>query len=184
MIVIVDYQMGNVGSILNMLKRLGAEAIVSSDESLVRKADKLILPGVGAFDRGMRNLNESGLIPALSERVLEQKVPFLGIWIKGQTVRFQFDSQANGHKIPHMGWNTLSVKRSNGLLTNLRDDPRFYFVHSYHVRCDEEEDVLATTFHGYEFPSVLARENILGTQFHPEKSHKFGMQILKNFAEM
>lgn len=202
MIVIVDYQMGNVGSIVNMLKRVGAEATVSSDEAVVRSADRLILPGVGAFDRGMKNLNDSGLVPTLSEKVLNQKTPFLGIcigmhlltegseegglpglgWIKGETVRFKFAAEGNGHKIPHMGWNTLTVKKPNKLLASMDEEPRFYFVHSYHLRCDAA-DVLATTCHGYEFPSAVAKGNILGTQFHPEKSHKFGMKILKNFAE-
>jgi imidazole glycerol-phosphate synthase subunit HisH len=204
MIVVIDYDMGNVGSILNMVKRIGAEAIISTDKAVVRRADKLILPGVGVFDHGMHNLRESGLAPVLSERVLEYRVPVLGIclgmqlltkgseegnlaglgWIDAETVRFKFDGPANGYKIPHMGWNTVSIRKPGSLLTALHDEPRFYFVHSYHVRCHQETDILATTCYGYEFPSAIARDNIFGTQFHPEKSHRFGMRVLKDFADM
>jgi glutamine amidotransferase len=205
MIVIIDYGLGNLGSIANMLKKVRAEAKISSDPAEIEKADKLILPGVGAFDHGMQNLEEQGLIPLLNRRVLEEKTPTLGLclgmqlftgsseegarpglgWIEGKTVRFRFDPNQSGLKIPHMGWNFIQPKCDSPLWTDwYGEETRFYFVHSYHVECHDPNDILATTVHGYEFTSMVQRENIIGTQFHPEKSHKFGMNLMKNFAEL
>lgn len=204
MIVIIDYGMGNVGSILNMLRRIGAAAQVSSKPGEIDKADKLILPGVGTFDHGMANLSERGLIPLLNNKVLEQKCPVLGIclgmqllsktseegvlpglgWIDAATRRFCFDEKSAHLKIPHMGWDV--VKPMNGgkpLFEGFDAPPRFYFVHSYHVCCSKSEDVLGTSFYGYEFTAAVRRGNVMGTQFHPEKSHKFGMRLLRNFAD-
>jgi glutamine amidotransferase len=203
MIVIIDYGMGNLGSILNMLKKIGAPASVSADAREIANADKLILPGVGAFDTGMKRLNELNLIDLLNDKVRVRKTPTLGVclgmqllmqkseegllpglgWIDGETVRFRFDPQETHLKIPHMGWNTISIKRQGVPFRDMPPDARFYFVHSYHVTCEHEEDVLTTTEYGYEFVSGLQRENIMGAQFHPEKSHKFGMKLLKNFVE-
>lgn len=202
MIVIVDYRMGNVGSVLNMLKRVGASAKISSDAVEIAAADKLILPGVGAFDTGMTHLRERGLIELLNRRVLEDQVPVLGIclgmqllmrrseegtlpglgWIPGETIRFRFDPQTTGLKIPHMGWNTAKPMHTDSLFGDAGAETRFYFVHSYHVVCDEPADQLAITHHGYDFASAVQRGNIMGTQFHPEKSHRFGMKLLRNFA--
>jgi glutamine amidotransferase len=201
MMVIIDYGMGNLGSIHNMLRRLGTEAIVTSDHAAIQSARKLILPGVGAFDHGMENLARLGLIPVLNEAVLAKKTPVLGIclgmqllsrrseegqlpglgWIDAQTVRFRFPENSARLKIPHMGWNFISPRTTHPLLEGL-DNPRFYFVHSYHVCCDCPEHVLATCRHGIEFTAAVCKDNILGTQFHPEKSHRFGMALLKNFA--
>ena len=203
MIVIVDYKLGNVGSIRNMLKKIGAAASVSSDPSEISKAEKLILPGVGAFDGGIRLLNESGVRPLLEELVLERKIPTLGVclgmqlmtrgseegsepglgWVAAKTVAFDQAIRHGTLKIPHMGWNGLRVKANDFLLREL-DQSRFYFVHSYHVKCDDQSAVLATTEHGEEFVSVYRVGNIWGTQFHPEKSHRFGMKLLANFAEL
>lgn len=203
-IVIVDYQMGNVGSILNMLKRVGADATISSDVEVIERADKLILPGVGAFDSGMSNIDHLGLMPVLNMKALTQKVPVLGIclgmqllfeeseegelpglgWVNGKVIRFQFGETNSDLKVPHMGWNTVIVERGNTLFSNLNDDSRFYFVHSYHAVCERETDVLTRTNYGYEFVSSVQNDNIFGTQFHPEKSHKFGTQIYKNFVEL
>jgi len=203
MIVVVDYGMGNVGSMLNMLKKAGARAVLSCDPADIASADRLILPGVGAFDAGMRHLRERGLVEPLQRKVVDQQAPILGVclgmqlfttgseeggepglgWVEATTVRFQFAEPANGLRIPHMGWNHLSPRRPHALTRSLPDDPRFYFVHSYHLRCQRAEDVVATTWHGYEFPSVIARSNVMGTQFHPEKSHKYGLALLKAFAE-
>lgn len=204
MIVIVNYGVGNLGSVFNMLKKVGADAVISSDSVEIEKADKLILPGVGAFDEGMKHLQESNLIGILSEKALARRTPTLGIclgmqllmqkseegdlpglgWIEGGNVRFRFDD-SNGHlKIPHMGWNTVTVKRHDSLFKDLDQEARFYFVHSYHVVCKREDDVLAKTHHGDDFVSALQSGNIMGTQFHPEKSHKFGMKLLSNFAEL
>ncbi|MBN1936398.1 MAG: imidazole glycerol phosphate synthase subunit HisH [Anaerolineae bacterium] len=203
MIAIIDYGMGNLGSILNMLKKVGAETVISSDAALIERADKLILPGVGAFDYGIKNLTEHGLIPLLNAQVIESKKPILGLclgmqlftrhsaegqlpglgWIDAETVRFQFD-QANVHlKVPHMGWNSLRVCQPHPIFIDLDNEPRFYFVHSYHVVCADTRNVLAQTRYGDDFASVIGQGNITGVQFHPEKSHRFGMQLLKNFAE-
>jgi glutamine amidotransferase len=203
MIVIIDYHMGNLGSILNMLKRIGAPAKVSSETADIMAATKLILPGVGAFDNGMRKLAQADLLPLLQEKVLIQKTPVLGIclgmqlltrsseegslpglgWIDGRTVRFKFGPEHSGLKVPHMGWNTVAFRPDSVLARDHETEPRFYFVHSYHVVCNRKEDVAGTTVHGYEFASAVQKDNIFGVQFHPEKSHKFGMQLLKNFVE-
>ena len=203
MIVIIDYGMGNLGSIANMLKKVGAEAVVSSEAAVIERADKLILPGVGAFDNGMKSLAERGMIPLLNAKVLRDKTPILGLclgmqlftqrseegqlrglgWLEAETIRFKFD-QAHVHlKIPHMGWNTLQICQPHPLFAEMYAEPRFYFVHSYHVVCTDARTVLAQTHYGYDFASAVAKENIVGVQFHPEKSHKFGMKLLRNFAE-
>ncbi|MDP6543346.1 MAG: imidazole glycerol phosphate synthase subunit HisH [Phycisphaerae bacterium] len=206
MIAIVDYNMGNVGSIRNMLRKIGAESVITSDVDEISRASKLILPGVGAFDTGMTHIKQMGLLDVLNEMVLERKVPVLGIclgmqlitrrsaegelpglgWIQADTVRFDFDHQTEDAKIPHMGWNVARPRHCDTLFKGLEDqeDTAFYFVHSYHVLCDDEADVLAAATHGYEFTCAIEKGNILATQFHPEKSHRYGMQLLKNFVEM
>ena len=201
MITIVDYEMGNVGSILNMLKHLGQPARISSRPEDIRAATKLILPGVGAFDAGMKNLAAKGLRAALDEAALERKTPLLGIclgmqllshsseegherglgWLDARTVRFHFDAEAD-LKVPHMGWNLVRPCRADPLLAGLERDARFYFVHSFHLVCRNRDDEIARTTHGYEFASIVRRGHIQGTQFHPEKSHRFGMKLLGNFA--
>jgi imidazole glycerol-phosphate synthase subunit HisH len=204
MIVVIDYGMGNMGSILNMLKKVGAEAIVSSDKSVIERATKLILPGVGAFDNGMKNLNRLDLVPVLNRKAQDEKIPVLGVclgmqlltkgseegdlpglgWIDAETIKFRFDKTDSSLKIPHMGWNTVEIKQPDGIFADMHEEPRFYFVHSYYVRCVEEADVLATTHYGLDFTSAVRRANICGTQFHPEKSHKFGMKVFKNFVNL
>lgn len=203
MIVIVDYGVGNLGSIKNMFKKIGYKAEPSSDPSVLREAEKLILPGVGAFDAGMKNLRERGIIDLLNELVLEKKVPVLGHclgmqlmtkksaegteaglgWIEAESIRFTFEEHQSHLKIPHMGWNTLNIQRPHPIVSNLEAEARFYFVHTYHIVCKNDSDVVAYTDYGYNFASVIQKENIIGAQFHPEKSHKFGMQFLRNFAE-
>jgi glutamine amidotransferase len=203
MIVIVDYGLGNLGSIANMLKKVGAERVISADRSVIESADKLILPGVGAFDTGMRNLCDLHLIPVLNVKALEEKVPVLGVclgmqlltlkseegslpglgWLDAETVRFRFDIANQNLKVPHMGWNFINIKRPSPIFDGMYEDPRFYFVHSYHVVCQRGENILATTEYGYEFASVVINENIIGVQFHPEKSHKFGIKLFRNFVE-
>ncbi|MGE5361135.1 MAG: imidazole glycerol phosphate synthase subunit HisH [Bacteroidales bacterium] len=203
MIVIVDYGMGNLGSIKNMLGRLGVQSTVTSDPAAVVSAAKLILPGVGAFDNAMTRLANLGLVEALNEAVLRRRVPVLGIclgmqlmssrseegqlpglgWIDAETVRFRFDGERTSIRVPHMGWNTLQIREPRSVLRGLPEDSRFYFVHSYHVCCRNEADVLAATDYGVPFHSVIGRGHIVGTQFHPEKSHRFGMHVLRNFAE-
>jgi glutamine amidotransferase len=202
MIAIVDCGIGNVGSVLNMFRKIGVSAVVSGDPAVVKKAEKLVFPGVGAFDHGMGRLRASGLIPILERRVLSEKTPMLGIcvglqlftrgseegacpglgWLPASTVRFRFDESKGGRlKIPHMGWNTVHPARPDGW-PSLSGDSRFYFVHSYHVECDHAGDVLATARYGYEFAVAVRRGNLAGVQFHPEKSHRFGMAVLRDFA--
>ncbi|MBL8089795.1 MAG: imidazole glycerol phosphate synthase subunit HisH [Anaerolineales bacterium] len=203
MIVIVDYGVGNLGSIKNMFKKIGYKAEPSSNPEVLRQAEKLILPGVGAFDAGMSKLRERGLINLLNELVLEKKMPVLGHclgmqlmtkkseegtetglgWVEAESIRFKFESDQSYLKIPHMGWNGIDVQRQHAIVSGLETDSRFYFVHTYHVVCKNESDVVAYTDYGYNFASVIQKENIIGAQFHPEKSHKFGMQFLRNFAE-
>jgi len=204
MITIVDYGVGNLGSIANMLKKIGVKAKIASDINILQFADKLILPGVGAFDAGMSKLRETRLVPVLNELVLANRIPVLGLclgmqlmtqkseegteaglgWFDAETIRFKFSAELSHLKITHMGWNTISTRREHELLTDFDEDARFYFVHSYHVISHDEKLILAETQHGYTFASILQQENIFGAQFHPEKSHKFGMKLLKNFAEV
>ena len=203
MIVIVDCGMGNLSSIQNMFKKAGAEAVISSEIKDIERADHLVLPGVGSFDAGISQLRQRGLVEILSKKVLEKKTPILGIclgmqlmtqrseegkdpglgWIDGETVRFRIDGQ-DGLKVPHMGWNTVRGIPKAPLLAGYQKEPRFYFVHSYHVVCRSKRDILAETYHGYDFVSAFAKENIYGVQFHPEKSHKFGLQLFKNFLAL
>jgi glutamine amidotransferase len=202
MITIVDYGMGNPGSIKNMLARIGSDAIISSDPLDIRKATKLILPGVGKFDAAMRNLLALELVEPLQEKVIDGKTPILGIclgmqlftrgseegtlpglgWIDAHTVRFHIEV-APDIRIPHMGWNQIEVTQASPLFDDRFDDSRIYFVHSFHVQCLNTENVLATTNYGIRFHSAVIRENIVGTQFHPEKSHKHGLRLMRNFAE-
>jgi glutamine amidotransferase len=204
MIVVVDYGVGNLGSIVNMFKKVGVKAVASSDKAVIEQAEKLILPGIGAFDAGMQKLNERGLVPLLTQLVMEKKIPVLGLclglqlmtrgseegqlaglgWFDAETVRFKFDADQFHLKVPHMGWNTIEIRNNHPLLANLDVDARFYFVHSYYVRCHATNSVLAETDYGGLFHSIVGKDNIVGAQFHPEKSHKFGMHLLKNFAEL
>jgi len=204
MIVIVDYGMGNIGSVQNMLNYLKIDAKISNDPSTIEKADKIILPGVGSFDKGMKNLESKGFIKVLRKRVLADKVPVLGVclgmqlltntseegslqglgWIHAKTVKFKFKDENKKLKIPHMGWNTADVKNNSSLFEGMPEESRFYFVHSYHVVCEDKSNILTTTNYGYEFVSSIQNKNMVGVQFHPEKSHKFGMKIYQNFAKM
>lgn len=201
MITIIDYKAGNLRSVANKLERIGVKTIITDKVAVISKAEKIILPGVGNFKTGMENLKKAGLIAILETKVLKEKVPILGVclglqlfsesseeghcrglgWIKAETKKFDF-SEKEKLKIPHMGWNNLKIKRKSLLLDKITEDDDFYFVHSYHVCPKNPKIVLATTHYGYDFCSVINQENIYGTQFHPEKSHAAGMQILKNFA--
>ena len=203
MITIVDYKIGNIGSIINMFKKIGVEAKLSSSKEDILSAKKLLLPGVGSFDKGMQNLEEMGLKDLLDEKVLGEKTPLLGIclgmqllmsrseegtskgldWIEGEVKKFYFPDQQT-LKVPRMGWNEVVSKKHNDLFAGMEEDARFYFVHSYFVQCHNEEDMLATTFFGHPFTSAVQKNNVFGVQFHPEKSHRYGMMLLKNFALM
>ena len=203
MITIVDYGMGNLNSVKNMLKYLGYDSIVTGEQEIIRKADKLILPGVGNFGMAMDVIRKSDFLYTLNHKVLEEKTPILGIclgmqlllehseegdcdglgWIPGEVKKFEFPDKPQ-LKIPHMGWDYIEKCKESPLFDGSAVGERYYFVHSYYVRCRNREDATATTEYGIVFDSVVERDNIMGTQFHPEKSHKFGMDILRNFAKM
>lgn len=201
MIVIVDYGLGNLGSIKNMLQSLGFESVISADPDRINTASKLILPGVGSFDQGMKNLEERELIPVLHQKVIHEKTPVLGIclgmqlftanseegnlpglgWIDAETVKFDPGKAPGNFRVPHMGWEYVSQKGSSALLQDLYEEPKFYFAHSYYVKCKNPDEVILTCDYIHEFDAGFAKENILGVQFHPEKSHKYGMKLLSNF---
>lgn len=203
MLVIIDYGVGNLASIKNILKKIGVEAVISSDESVIAEADKLILPGVGAFDTCVEKLHESHLLPVLNTKVLQQRVPVLGIcvgmqllmkgseegvlpglgWIDGEIIKFQPQRFAIPVKVPHMGWTEVHLHGPSRLFEDMHEEPRFYFVHSYHVMLKNEEDTLVYADYGYPFAAGVEKDNILGVQFHPEKSHKFGMKLMDNFVK-
>lgn len=202
MITIVNYGLGNLGSIFNMLRHIGAKSVIASDPEQIKDAEQLILPGVGHFDKGINELIRSGLKEILDMKVLKEKVPILGIclgmqlmtksseegslhglgWIDAVTKKFRFEN--NGYKIPHMGWNTVSISNKNILLQDSTSEQRFYFVHSYYVKVYRPENSIMKTRYGIEFDSGINSGNIFGIQFHPEKSHKFGMNLLKKFSEL
>jgi glutamine amidotransferase len=202
MIAIIDYNLGNTGSIVNMLKRIGYKAIVTADPEVIRNAEKLILPGVGHFGEAMENLHNSGLLPVLEEKVIQQDTPILGIclgmqlmgtfseegdckglgWIDAEIRRFDNTIDPT-IKIPHMGWNEVHSSNNHPLMNGLKSNARFYFVHSYHAVCSKSENVLFESVHGYRFTAAFMKNNIYGVQFHPEKSHRFGMTLLTNFVE-
>ena len=203
MIVIIDYGIGNLASVLNMFKKIGVKDVcISNDQSVISEATKLILPGVGSFDTGMTNLENSNLISILNQKVLVEKVPILGIclgmqlltkrseegvkaglgWIDAETIKFKLDP-ALKLKVPHMGWNYIKVLKENPLI-DLQSKNRFYFVHSYYVKCFDETQMIATSNFGVDFTCMVNKDNIFGAQFHPEKSLKFGMTLLENFAKI
>jgi glutamine amidotransferase len=203
---IIDYGMGNLGSIGNMLKKIGTEYRVSSEPDVIATSNRLILPGVGAFESGMENLRERGLIAPLERAVLERKVPILGIclgmhlftrrseegggeglgWVAADSVKFRSLTDAAGRslKVPHMGWNLLKIQPYSRLFEDWKGEARFYFVHSYHVSCDDPKLVAGETDYGGPFTSSIDQDNIFGVQFHPEKSHRFGMRLLTRFVSL
>ncbi len=201
MIAIIDYGLGNLGSIANMLKVIGEKSVITSDPEKIKNADKLILPGVGAFDAGMTQLSERGLISILQEETMQKGKPILGICLGMQllgrkseegtlpglglipfdNIRFRIDPES-GLKVPHMGWDVVRFEQSSPLLEGIEGTQRYYFVHSYHAVCDAQENCLMTCDYGYDFTAAVVKDNMMGVQFHPEKSHNFGMRLLENFA--
>jgi imidazole glycerol-phosphate synthase subunit HisH len=206
MIAIIDYGMGNLRSVQKGFERVGCEAVVTADPKVVLEADKIVLPGVGAFPDCMRNLEESGFIEPLL-RVIREGRPFLGIClglqllfteseefgihqglnvIPGRVVRFPEGMAESGEalKVPHMGWNQLAIRRRPAAFDGIEEGANFYFVHSYYVAPEDAGVVATTTTYGIEFCSSVWKDNIVATQFHPEKSQEKGLRILKNFGEM
>lgn len=200
-IIIIDYKVGNLGSIKNMFERIGTDASISGETEEILKADKLILPGVGRFDYGMEQLASLNLINVIKDKIKKDNSPILGIClgvqlftefseegnvaglglVKGKTVAFDKSRLQEKQKIPHMGWSTVDEFSSSRLFKDMYDDPRFYFVHSYHLQIHNPSDVMVKAEYGYSFAAGVECGNILGVQFHPEKSHKFGVKLLENF---
>lgn len=200
MITIIDYGMGNIASIQKMLKKIGYDSELTNDRETILNSQKIILPGVGAFDYGMKNLKNQDLIQVLRYKAIEEKTPFLGICLGMQllgksseegeeeglslidfnTIKFKFDNLKL--KIPHMGWNYIEYNSDCKLFKDMYEEARYYFVHSYYVE-NNNSYTIARANYGFDFSAAVRKDNILGVQFHPEKSHKFGMRLLKNFAE-
>lgn len=204
MITIVHYGLGNISAFANVYERLNIPVSIATTADDLKTADKIILPGVGSFDHAMKKLNGSGMRSTLEERVLVQRVPVLGIcvgmqmlgqsseegvlpglgWIDGTVIRFDVTVFKSKTQLPHMGWNTIQPVNRHRLLANIDNDSRFYFLHSYYFKCRNQTDTIATTTYGIPFSSAVGHMNIYGVQFHPEKSHQWGIQLLKNFAEI
>lgn len=201
---IIDYGLGNVRAFANVYNRLNIPVIIAKRAEDVEKATKIILPGVGAFDHAMRRLDQSGMRDILDEIVLHRKVNVLGIcvgmqmlarsseegilpglgWIDAEVKKFDFSGSEHTAYVPHMGWNDVKVEKFNGLFRELDNDGRFYFLHSYYVVCNHNDNISAVTDYGGDFVSAVNSGNIFGVQFHPEKSHQWGIQLLKNFANL
>lgn len=205
MITIVDYGMGNLGSIANMFKKIGAQSRVTSDLEEIARAQKLILPGVGAFDAAMERIAAGGFRPVLNRKALEERIPTLGIclgmqlltessdegklpglgWIPARAISFRSRNPPE-MKSPQMGWNLVQLSQGSALTAGFEaiEEPRFYFVHSYFVECRDPVNSILRTTYGVTYDSGIQKENIYGVQFHPEKSHRFGMKLLENFARL
>jgi len=201
MIAIIDYGMGNLGSVRRKLNRIGTLSVITSDPDEIRNSDKLILPGVGHFGNAIKEIKARGLWDILNYEVLVAKKPILGIclgmqlmaknseegnaaglgWFDADVVRFNV-SDKHKYKIPHMGWNQVLLKKTNRLYEDIDTAERFYFVHSYHLNCHDQADILNETTYEYSFVSGIQKENIYGVQYHPEKSHEAGEQLLRNFV--
>ena len=202
-VVIVDYGMGNLRSVQKAFSRIGADTMISSDPKIIRNASKLVLPGVGHFGNAAGKLKEMGIRTALNDAVIADKTPILGIclgmqlmaarseegvaeglgWFDADVTRFRIKN-ANKYKVPHIAWNSIDVKTDNFLLADIPDGTLFYFVHSFHIQCHDPKNIIATTEYEYEFTSAIHKDNIFGTQFHPEKSHDWGEKLLANFLKL
>jgi len=205
LITIIDYEMGNLGSIQNMFKYIGVESKIESDPDKIKDASKILLPGVGSFDAAINKIKQKNLYEVLNEKALKEQVPILGIclgmqlltnrseegtekgfgWIPAQTLSFK-DKIEKNLKVPHMGWNIVKKSKDSLLTKDFEnfEESRFYFVHSYFVKVKNEENSILKTEYGIEFDSAIQKDNIYGAQFHPEKSHKFGMKLFENFARI
>lgn len=204
MITIIDYGLGNVLAFVNVYSRLNIPVAVAKSAGDLVKATKLILPGVGAFDHAMQQLNLSGMRQAVEQLVLQKGIPVLGIcvgmqmlakssdegvlpglgWIDGKVRRFDVSAMPHGTNLPHMGWNDVKPVADSGLFKRMEQDARFYFLHSYYFECHQQANILAVTDYGDQFSCAVRHDNVYGVQFHPEKSHHFGSQLLRNFAEI
>lgn len=206
MISVINYGMGNIGSILNMFKRIGLQANVVTTADEIFHAKKLLLPGVGSFDAAMKRINESGIREALDHKALKEQVPVFGIclgmqllthsseegvlpglgWVDAKTLGFKTRLDTAKYKVPHMGWSECRLHTQSPLFKGFEDleEIRFYFVHSFFVQCENSSQSILKTNYSLDFDSSLQKDNIFGAQFHPEKSHKFGMRLLENFGKI
>lgn len=200
MIAVIDYNIGNLAAIVNMLNRIGVSSEITADPGRIEQADHLILPGNGAFDACMLGLRATGLIPLLERQVFERAVPLLGICVGAQMLCRESEEGTEpglawidasvrrlpslaDFRVPHMGWNQVTAGPKKHVLTaSLEPSTRFYFIHSYYIQPRDPQEVILTSSHGIEFAAAVARANVAGVQFHPEKSHRFGKQLLRNFA--
>ena len=202
-VVIIDYNMGNVRSVSKAFEMLTDNVLVTNKKGDIEEADYLVLPGVGAFSEGMKNLEDLGLINILEKQVLQKRIPILGIclgmqlmaktseefgehnglgWIEASVKKFEFGKDQS-LKVPHVGWNNITIKKDSPIFKNVKQDIDFYFVHSFFMECENREDVIATCNYGQDFVAAIQSENIFATQFHPEKSQRAGLKILENFLE-
>lgn len=204
MIVLIDYGVGNISAFLNIYKQLNIPARTAKTESELDGAQKIILPGVGHFDYAMQRFNDSGMRERVNKLVTQDKIPVVGIcvgmqmmagksdegqleglgWIDADVVKFDDAQRSAKMPLPHMGWNDVYPTKPNPLFTGLEEDARFYFLHSYYFKCHRPEDSIAEADYGIRFSCSVNKENVYGVQCHPEKSHHFGIQLLKNFAEL
>ncbi len=204
MITIIDYGLGNINAFVNVYERLNISVLIAKTSYDLKKATKIILPGVGSFDYAMNNLNRSGMRESIENLALNNKIPVIGVcvgmqilakssdegvlpglgWIDATVKRFDVSVLKSKIQLPHMGWNMIHLNNGNPLLKNINSDSRFYFLHSFYFQCNNHNDMIATTDYGIKFCSAVNHKNIYGVQFHPEKSHQWGIQLLKNFADI
>lgn len=202
-ITIIDYGMGNLRSVQKKFSRVGAEVEITNIPRVIERADKLVLPGVGHFANGVKKLREYRIWDVLNQRVLADSTPILGIclgmqlmaksseegnveglgWFDAEVVKFHVKDQLK-YKIPHMGWNNIVTNKESSLFKNVSSEAMFYFVHSFHIKCNNIEDILTTSEYEYQFTSAIQNKNIYGTQFHPEKSHEWGEIVFRNFVNL
>lgn len=204
MIAIIDYGLGNVMAFANIYKNLDIPFKIAKYKDDLTMVTKIILPGVGAFDHAMQRLQESGMREAIDELVLEKKLPIIGIcvgmqmlakssdegnlqglgWIDAKVKKFDKTLLDKNSPLPHMGWNSIKIARPNALMSEIDDEARFYFLHSYYFECNQSNECIATAFYGNDFTCIVNKQNIYGVQFHPEKSHHNGIKLLHNFGRL
>jgi len=204
-IVIIDYNMGNLRSVQKAFEHVGSKPIISNDKDIIKNADKIVLPGVGSFKDGMKNLEKLDLVSILNDLVIKEQKPFLGIclgmqliankgyengeseglkWINAEIVKFNFEGCVKKLKIPHVGWNNVTFKNNNDLFVGISNNSDFYFVHSYYFKTNENNYITSITDYGIKFASSIQKDNIYAFQFHPEKSQNLGLKLIKNFVEL